>query len=102
VWDTVLITKTAWSWGAYVDRLEEGWLNSAEANGADGGSFVDWAEGTHKAAQTVWNVLPANRVLDDVYYQGVQPILDKQLGLAGLRLGRFLNEAYDSAVCPRP
>jgi hypothetical protein len=82
--------------------LEEGWLKSTEATGADGGSFVDWAEGTHKAAQTVWNLLPANHVLDDAYYQAVQPILDKQLGLAGLRLGRFLNDAYDSAVCPRP
>lgn len=101
VWDTALISKPAWSWGSYVDRLEEGRLTSADAKGADGGTFVDWAEG-HKAAQTVWNVLPANRVLDYAYYQAVQPILDRQLGIAGLRLARVLNEAYESSVCPRP
>jgi hypothetical protein len=102
VWDTALISKTAWSWGSYVDRLEEGWLKSVDAKGADGSTFVEWAEGTHKAAQTVWNVLPANRVLDDAYYQAVQPILDRQLGIAGLRLVRILNEAYESSICPRP
>jgi len=101
VWDTTLIQKTTWDWGAYVDRLESGWLKSPDATGADGGSFADWAEGTHKSAQTAWNLLPTNRVLDDAYYQSVQPILDKQLGVAGLRLARFLNEAYDSSSCPR-
>jgi hypothetical protein len=119
VWDTNLINKTTWDWGAYVDRLEGGWLKSADAQGgADGGTFVEWATQTHAAAQTVWNALPANLVmiltldrpldaasdivLDDDYYQLVQPVLDKQLGLAGIRLARFLNDAYASKQCPRP
>jgi hypothetical protein len=101
-WDTNLINKTTWNWGAYVDRLESGWLASAEAQGADGGTFVEWATGTHANAQQVWNQLPANKVLDDTYYQAILPILDKQLGLAGIRLARFLNEAYSSTACPRP
>jgi len=46
--------------------------------------------------------MPADHVLDDTYYQAVQPILDRQLGLAGIRLARFLNEAYASDQCPRP
>jgi S1/P1 Nuclease len=103
VWDTTLITKTTWDWGAYTDRLEQGWLKTPEAQGsADGGSIVDWATSTHAAAQVVWNALPQDHVLDDNYYQLAQPILDKQLGLAGIRLARFLNEAYASNQCPRP
>lgn len=101
-WDTNLINKTTWNWGAYVDRLESGWLTSPQAQGADGGNFVEWATGTHANAQQVWNQLPANKVLDDTYYQAILPILDKQLGLAGIRLARFLNEAYSSTLCPRP
>jgi hypothetical protein len=102
VWDTTLINKTTWDWGAYVDRLENGWLQSPQAEGnADGGTFVNWAEPTHVAAQTVWNLLPQSHMLDDKYYQAVQPILDRHLGLAGLRLARFLNEAYESDACPR-
>jgi len=30
-WDFGLIEKIVWDWGAYVDRLEDGWLKSAEA-----------------------------------------------------------------------
>ena len=32
-WDGTLIKATTWSWGAYVDRLEDGWLTSPEAKG---------------------------------------------------------------------
>ena len=65
-----------------------------------GGTPVDWALETHKAARTVWNLLPPSRVLEDDYFQKVLPTLDRQLGLAGLRLARFLNEAYGSKACP--
>jgi hypothetical protein len=46
---------------------------------------VNWAQGTHKAAQTVWNLVPENKQLDDSYYDQVLPVLDRQLGLGGLR-----------------
>src|SRR5580704_18937180 len=48
-WDFGLIEKVVWDWGAYVDRLEDGWLKSAEATrpGIEGGTVVDWAEETH-------------------------------------------------------
>jgi len=39
-------------------------------------------------------------VLDDRYYREVLPILDRQLGVAGLRLARFINEAFASDHCP--
>lgn len=101
VWDETLIRSTVWDWGAYVDRLERGWLKNPEAAAADGGTPADWARETHAAAQTVWRMLPPTRVLDDDYYRKALPILDRQLGLAGLRLARFLNEAYASSECPR-
>ena len=102
-WDTDLIQATAWSWGAYVDRLEEGWLKSAEAKqaGVDGGSPEAWAEDTHKFAPIVWNSRPADNVLDDRYLRDVLPILDRQLGVAGLRLAKFLNDA-SADKCPTP
>lgn len=101
-WDAGLIERTVWDWGAYVDRLETGWLLSADARnpGIDGGTPHDWAIETHKAAQAVWNRLPGNNELDDGYYEQALPVIDRQLGVAGLRLARFLNEAYASTRCP--
>ena len=101
-WDSDLIHAAVWDWGAYVDRLESGWLKSpgARKRQAAGGTPADWAMETHAAAQTVWNLLPSDHVLDDDYFQKVLPTIDRQLGLAGLRLARFLNEAYGSKTCP--
>ena len=100
-WDTNLITKTVWDWGAYVERLEAGWLKSKAAQpGIHGGAPLDWALETHRAAQQVWALTPADKVLDDAYYGKILPILDRQLGVAGLRLARFLNDAYGSTQCP--
>jgi hypothetical protein len=101
-WDSDLIHAAVWDWGAYVDRLESGWLASPEARTrqAAGGTLVDWALETHRAARAVWDLLPPSRMLDDDYLQKVLPTLDRQLGLAGLRLARFLNDAYGSKACP--
>jgi hypothetical protein len=98
-WDVTLITKTVWDWGAYVDRLEAGWLKGPEATGADAGAPLDWALETHRAAQAIWPLTPASKVLDDAYYGQALPILDRQLGRAGLRLARYLNDAYAPDAC---
>jgi acid phosphatase len=101
-WDAGLILRTVWDWGAYLDNLEQGWLAGPEATtaGIDGGSPADWAVETHKAGQAVWALTPANKVLDDAYYEKALPILDRQLGVAGLRLARFLNDAFSQAPAP--
>ena len=109
-WDVDLIQKTVWDWGAYVDRLEGDWLKtSPEAKAEDpatnhtaidDNTFVQWAQDTHKAAPTVWYRRPADEVLDDRYFRDVLPVLDRQLGIAGLRLARLLNQAYESTQCP--
>jgi len=103
-WDSGLIKATVWAWGSYVERLETGWLKSADAkvSGIDGGTPTQWAEESHRIARTVWNLRPADDVLNDVYFRDVLPVLDRQLGVAGLRLARFLNEAYASNQCPVP
>ena len=101
VWDGALIRATTWSWGAYVDRLEGGWLASPEAQAAGGGTPAAWAEETHKVARSVWDQLPERHVVDDAYYAKVLPSLDQQLGIAGLRLSRLLNEAYGGACQAR-
>jgi hypothetical protein len=108
-WDETLIQRTAWSWGAYVDRLENDWLkNAPEAKAEDPKTnhtpidektLIAWAEETHRAAPKVWYWRPANDVLDDRYLRDVLPIMDQQLGIAGLRLARFLNDAVSQA-CP--
>jgi hypothetical protein len=104
-WDSGLIMATVWDWGRYVDLLEtnNGWLTTpaAQADGIDGGTPEQWAEETRKAAQTIWALLPENSVLDDTYYQKVSPIVARQLGLASLRLAKFLNDAYANQ-CPVP
>jgi hypothetical protein len=101
-WDESVITSTVWDWGAYVTRLEDGWLKTQEAKGANVGEPVDWALETHALARIAWNALPADRRILDTYYKNQIPVVDKQLGRAGLRLARFLNEAYASHQCNQP
>jgi len=99
--DGTLIKATTWSWGAYVDRLEGGWLTSPAAKGVNGGTPAEWAEETHRAARSVWEQLPANRVVDDGYYAKILATLDRQIGLGGLRLARFLNDMQAPGQCVR-
>lgn len=100
-WDSDLIHAVAWDWGAYVDRLEAGWLKSAEARrpAAGGGTPADWAVQTHTAAQNVWRLLPEDHMLGDDYFHKVLPVMDRQLGLAGLRLARVLNQVSAPGAC---
>jgi hypothetical protein len=44
-------------------------------------------------------MLPANHVMDQTYYDAA-PILDRQLGIAGLRLARYLDAAFAPNACP--
>lgn len=92
LWDSGLITNSVYNWGAYVTRLETGWLASSEAAGADAGTVEEWLLSSHRVATEVWSWLPADRVIGDEYFRKAQPLVDRQLGRAGLRLARFLNE----------
>lgn len=82
------------------DRLEGG-LVSPAADGVDGGTPAQWAEETHRGARSVWEQLSDSHVVDDAYYAKVLPSLDRQLGVAGLRLAHTLNEAFGGACVAR-
>ena len=96
VWDTTLIVNTSWNWGAYVNRLEDGWLATAEARSGTvtDGTPLDWALATHAVAREMWKLTPPDRVITTPYYLKAVPVIDRQLGLAGLRIARFLDDAY--------
>jgi hypothetical protein len=47
-------------------------------------------------------MLPSTNVLDQTYYNNVLPILDRQLGLGGLRLARLLAAAFAPGACKAP
>jgi hypothetical protein len=94
VWDTGLIEKSVWNWGAYVDRIESGWMRTEEAQRAPGGSVRDWANASHAAAQTIWAMTPEDRVLNDGYWRTAQLTLDRQLGAGGIHLAEYLNDAF--------
>lgn len=99
VWDDTLITRTFYNWGAYVERLESGWLKTPEAQAVttDATTVTDWALQAHAQASRVWR--SNGTVLDEAYYYESLPVVDRQLGTAGIRLARFLNEAYGAGTC---
>jgi len=103
-WDEGLLHQMTWSWGALVTRVEDGWMKTeeAQASGLDLGTPRSWAEETHAVAQRVSQIQPADGVLDDKYLTQAMPMLDRQLGVAALRLARVLNDAFMSSECPRP
>jgi hypothetical protein len=89
-----------------------------------------WAVETHAKAQSVWRMTPQasqlaqveavstcpkeqqlaqveavstcpnDEVLDDQYLKAAMNIINRQLGVAGLRLAAFLNKAYASCAVP--
>lgn len=98
-WDAALIDKTAWSWDSYVERLETGWLRTADATAISVGTTTDWANESHRIAVTLIASVPNNIVLDDAYRNENLPLIDHQLGTAGLRLAELLNRAFSTSSC---
>ncbi|WP_027161686.1 S1/P1 nuclease [Mesorhizobium sp. WSM1293] len=98
-WDVALIEKTAWSWGTYEERLEDGWLKAADVPAVTAGTTIDWANESHRLAVAIIKSVPPNTVLDDAYRKANLPILDEQLGRGGPRLAKLLNDAFAAAQC---
>jgi|CXWL01.1.fsa_nt_gi hypothetical protein len=94
VWDTLLIERTVYAWGAYVDRLEGGWLRTADAEAIRGGNVVTWAEQSHAAATRMVAMVPADGVLNESYYRDALLTLDSQLGAGGIHLAEYLNDTF--------
>ena len=98
VWDTGLIMRTVYDWGAYVVRLETNWFPGRGLTGLSGGSPADWAADAHRLAHEIAYDIPDDGVIGVKYFARAQPVVDRQLALAGLRLAREL----EAALAPTP
>jgi hypothetical protein len=86
VWDTGLIMHTVYDWGAYVVRVESGWLRGRDLF----------------AHSTAYDY-PDDAILGLQYLNKSVPIVDRQLSLAGVRLAQLLNQTFQStAACSWP
>lgn len=100
VWDETIIQRTTWAWGSYVERLEGGWLAEHAADPVDEDP-IDWALEANAEALKMRELVPADTVLNGAYYDAALPVVDQQLGRAGLRLAAVLNRWLgDGAACP--
>ncbi|RNJ41806.1 hypothetical protein B5V01_21695 [Mesorhizobium erdmanii] len=102
VWDSTIIKQTTYAWGSYVDRLEGDWLlKHPEATQTL--DPVAWTLEAHALAQTMSAGISSGTVLDNPYYDKALPVVDEQLGRAGLRLAAVLNRWLGtSPACPLP
>jgi hypothetical protein len=98
VWDTTILHKAAWDWGALVEVVERN-LPQYLQGASPSSEPKDWALETHRVAQAVWAATPANGVIDEEYYRMALPLALQQLGRAGVRLAAFLNDAYAGTAC---
>jgi hypothetical protein len=100
MWDTTLIRAMEYNWPTFVDDLEIGWLTTDAAKNDNKDDPVAWAEDAHNEAITrnIW--VDNNATLDQAYYDRVTPLVTQQLGFAGLRLARYLNDVFSSSQCP--
>jgi hypothetical protein len=97
VWDAGIIMHTVFAWGAYVTRLQTGWLNGRDVSSLEGGGPTEWATEAHRFAQDVAYDVAADGALADDYYGKALHVVDRQLALAGVRLAHLLKEALRGA-----
>jgi hypothetical protein len=100
IWDTTLIRAMEYNWPTFVDNLEVGWLTADTAKNDSEDDPVRWAEDVHNEAikRNIW--VDDQTMLDQAYYDRAAPLVTQQLGLAGLRLARYLNDVFSSSQCP--
>jgi hypothetical protein len=100
VWDTGIIMRTVYDWGAYVVRLETRWFPGRDLTGLKGGSPADWATDAHRLAHEVAYDVPDDGVLGVKYFSKASPVVDRQLALAGIRLAQLLQDTLQpTASC---
>ncbi len=96
VWDSGLIRAKYWSWGTYMDHLEAEWIPQQDVTALTKGTPVEWVEETHSAAVDLAGAnVKENMGLHEDYLKKVEPVLDHQLGAAGLRLAAIFNDIFD-------
>src|SRR5262249_30979123 len=100
IWDTTLIRAMQYNWQSLVDDLEKDWLKSEPATTDHEDDPVKWTEAAHSEAlaRNIW--VDDDATLDQAYYDRAVPLVTQQLGFAGLRLARYLNDVFASTQCP--
>ncbi|MES0100653.1 S1/P1 nuclease [Mesorhizobium sp. M0019] len=102
VWDSTIIKQTTYAWGSYVDRLEGDWLLK-HPEASETLDPTAWTLEAHALAKDVAAGITNCTTLDNSYYDKALPIVDEQLGRAGLRLAAVLNRWLSTApACPLP
>jgi hypothetical protein len=98
-WDTTIIRAMEYNWPTLVDDLEAGWLKSDTARNDRENNPVKWAEDAHNEAikRKIW--VDNDAALNQAYYDNATPLITQQLGLAGLRLARYLDDVFSSKRC---
>jgi hypothetical protein len=100
LWDSDLIRRVGGNDLAWMNRIERE-ITPETAKEWSKGSVDDWAEETFQAAKLAYKPLddapkavPKGFKLDEPYLKRVEPILEKQMARASVRLANELNSAF--------
>jgi hypothetical protein len=88
VWDTSMILHTGLNRQEYSQHLED-LIRAEKLTSANNGTPEQWANDSQRLAGAAW--VPDGTNLDEQYYQREIKVADRQMALAGLRLGKLLN-----------
>ncbi len=92
VWDTNIISHEDTSATVLANTLLTQY-KGVDIQPIEKGSVVKWALQAHKEAQkTAYGKLPKNKKIGQAYIKAAQPVVDKQLYRAGVRLAYMLNQ----------
>ncbi|AYG69102.1 MULTISPECIES: S1/P1 nuclease [unclassified Rhizobium] len=96
VWDDYLIGAAEWSWGSYVERLEDKIVPGIATPPTDAGFAIEWINACHAVTKRVYDLTPASAAdgkihVGPTYQTAAHDILDTQLATGGLRLAALLN-----------
>ena len=101
VWDGGLIEHSGRTQAAYVKQLED-WIAAQDAAAIEIGTFVDWANESHRqAVEHAYRTADGSQEfpatggeIGQAYYDANIAVVDEQLAKAGVRLARVLNRAF--------
>ena len=93
VWDQGLIARYDTDASQAVEHLTR-WLATQDEATLAQGSVVEWAMESHNVARDHVYTFPSTNRLDEDYLARMLPIVEAQLGKAGIRLAAVLNRAF--------
>lgn len=94
LWDDTLVMDRAWNWGDYAGELDDKVVPNLPAVKFGDGFAEAWVNECHAVGVKIYALTPENGprpTLGKGYQAKVDPIIDRQLALGGLRLAAMLN-----------